>query len=60
MKIDGLPHFQNKDKLRLCFYPGFLPTNHPEQTSAKPWFDDAGIKHIGLYDSLLDENTLNM
>lgn len=29
------------------------------KTNAKPWFDDAGIKHIGLYDFLLDEESLN-
>ncbi len=29
------------------------------KTAAKPWFDETGIKHIGLYDFLLDENLLN-
>lgn len=29
------------------------------KTNAKPWFDDGGIKHIGLYDFLLDEESLN-
>ena len=29
------------------------------KTNAKPWFDDAGIKHIGLYDFLLDEESLS-
>ena len=29
------------------------------KTNAKPWFDDAGIKHIGLYDFLLDEGSLS-
>ena len=29
------------------------------KTNAKPWFDDAGIKHIGLYVFLLDEESLS-
>lgn len=29
------------------------------KTNAKPWFDDAGVKHIGLYDFLLDEESLS-
>jgi len=29
------------------------------KTAAKPWFDETGIKHIGLYDFLLDENAMN-
>lgn len=29
------------------------------KTNAKSWFDDAGIKHIGLYDFLLDEESLS-
>ena len=28
------------------------------KTLARPWFDDNGIKHMGLYDFLLDENAL--
>lgn len=29
------------------------------KTNEKPWFDDAGNKHIGLYDFLLDEGSLS-
>ena len=29
------------------------------KTVAKPWFDETGIKHMGLYDFLLDENALS-
>ena len=28
------------------------------KTRMKPWFDESGIMHIGLYDFLLDENCL--
>lgn len=30
------------------------------KTSMKPWTDDMGIVHLGLYDFLLDEDSLNM
>ncbi len=29
------------------------------KTLARPWFDEDGIVHMGLYDFLLDENSLN-
>ncbi len=30
------------------------------KTSMKPWTDDMGVVHLGLYDFLLDEDSLNM
>lgn len=30
------------------------------KTSAKPWIDDAGITHIGLYEFLLNEHSLEL
>ena len=60
MKIDGC--IISKTKTNYDFVPirdSFQPIIL-SKTNAKPWFDDAGIKHIGLYDSLLDENALNM
>ncbi len=30
------------------------------KTSAKPWYDDDGIIHIGLYEFLLNENSLDL
>lgn len=30
------------------------------KTSAKPWNDEEGILHLGLYEFLLDENSLDL
>ena len=30
------------------------------KTSAKPWFDEDGILHIGLYEFLLNQNSLEL
>ena len=29
------------------------------KTTTKPWFDDMGVLHLGIYDFLLDEKSLD-
>ena len=52
---------ENKEKTELCpllatkdFFKKIIIT----KSRMKPWTDESGISHIGLYDFLLSDNSL--